>query len=113
MPYTLTFHTFLEKRPAHGEEIVLLRQFTSFGGFYGFHPDNVTVEYCWFEYDEDGQTGTQCCYDPDDPTPPESEDGEDWKLHVLVGGYIADDPRFEKHYLWMSTEDWFKSLPEN
>lgn len=113
MPYTLTFHTFIEKAPAHGDEIVLLRQRTSFGSFYWFHTEEVTVEYCWFEYDGDSQTGVQCCYDPDDPTPPESEDGAEWKLWILADGYIADDPRFEKEYLWMSTDEWFKSLPEN
>lgn len=112
MPYTLTFHTFIEKPPAHGEEIVLLRKTSSFG-FYAFHASELTVEYCWFEYDEDGQTGNQCCYDPDDPTPLESEHGTEWRIQILVDGYIADDPRFEKDYLWISVDEWSKSLPEN
>jgi len=111
MPYTLTFHTFIEKRPAHGEEIVLLKRTSAFT-FYGYEASAHMVEYCYFEYDGDTETGNQCRYDPlEDGEPEPEEEGYSWRLYILVDGYIVDDPRFEKDYLWMSQDDYFAALP--
>lgn len=115
MPYTLTFNTFLEKKPEHLENIVMLKCSGAFG-FYGYELRCGEAEYCWFEYElyegAETMTGNQCCYDPEDSDPPEDEDGAYWKLHILVDGYIVDDPSVEKEYLWMNEEEYFKCLPQ-
>lgn len=111
MSYTLTFNTFIEKKPAHGENIVFLSKVGSFG-FYGYEMKPAQVEYCWFEYENGVSTGKQCCYDPDDTEEFEKEDGIEWKLHIIADGYIVDQEGFEKHYLWMNEEDYFNALPQ-
>ena len=61
---TLTFHTFAEKRPDHGQEVFTLHV----SSFYGtVEARFATVEYTWLEVDEDGKpTGDQVLYDPAD-----------------------------------------------
>lgn len=112
MPYTLTFNTFLEKKPEHGENIVLLSKSGSFD-FYGYEMTPAQVEYCWFEYQYDIATGNQCCYDPDDADDLEFEDGVEWRLHIIADGYIVDQEGTEKNFLWMNEEEYFNSLPQH
>lgn len=111
MPYTLTFNTFIEKKPKHGENIVFLRKTNSFG-WYGYELTPQTVEYSWNEYDmENGyHTGSSMGYDGCD-IPPESEGNAYWILNITVNGYIVDEEDSETNYLWMNEEDYFDSLP--
>lgn len=113
MPYTLTFNTFIEKKPEHGENIVFLSKSGSFD-FYGYEMTPAEVEYCWFQYENGEFTGTSAGYTPEDDTEePEEEDGVEWKLHIIVNGYIVDQEGFENHYLWMNGDDYFNSLPQH
>lgn len=111
MPYTLTFNTFIEKKPEHGENIVFLRKTGSFD-LYGYELTPESVEYSWYEYDieDDYSTGDCIGYDGCD-IPPESEGNTYWRLHITVNGYIVDDEDTETDYLWMNEEDYFNSLP--
>ena len=68
MPRTLTFHTFVEKRPAHGQEIFYFETSSFYSTVDGCF---ATVEYTWVEYDETGPTGLQLIYDPQDSEAPE------------------------------------------
>ncbi len=111
MPYTLTFNTFLEKKPKHEENIIFLSKAGSFD-FYGYEMTPAQVEYCWFQYENGEFTGTSAGYTPEDDTE-EQEEGYEWRLHITVDGNIVDDPLFEKNYLWMNEEDYFNSLPEH
>jgi hypothetical protein len=114
MPYNLTFHTFIENKPEHGQRIIFMRKTNSFG-FYGFEPKSVEVEYCWFEYHKSYgvilQTGNQCRYDPGDDEAPEADDGRWWELHIMADGYVVDAARFEHDYLWIDEDEYYRSLP--
>lgn len=114
MPYNLTFHTFIEKRPEHGQRIIFLRKTSSFE-FYGFEPKETDAEYCWFQYyRSDGEvvhSGNQCCYEPGCNEPPESDEDSWWELHIMADGYIVDEARFEHDYLWIDEDEYYRSLP--
>jgi len=100
MAVQITFYRVSEKKPKHNEEIIWLKSTSNFG-YDGFEPKEVTVEYCWFETDETGETtGVQCWYS--------EEDGETLEGHVLqimFGGYFVED-----NWLWCSVDDYWAAL---
>ena len=101
MAVQITFYRLSEKKPEHYEEIIWLKNTTSYGIVESFEPRELSAEYCWFEVDEDGnQTGNQCCYT--------DGDGDILKGHVLeilFKGYIA-----QPEWLWCSVEDYWNAL---
>jgi hypothetical protein len=102
---TITFKSSKDVLPEHFEEIVYLVKRTSFDS-YGFDLRDGTVEYCWFELDEDGEwTGNQACYTPGDTA------DEGWELRAMVDGYVIGDGKKDSdNILWMTNDEWFKSL---
>lgn len=69
MPRNLTFHTFAEKMPEHGQEIL---HFETSSFYSSIQPRFAEVEYTWVECDEYGPTGLQIYYDPQDSETPEN-----------------------------------------
>ena len=100
MAVQITFYRLSEKKPEHYEDIIWLKC-TNYAGYESYSPREITVEYCWFEVDEDGaQTGNSCCYS--------KEDGDTLEGHVLeimFDSYIA-----EPDWLWCSIEDYWNAL---
>lgn len=100
MAVQITFYRLSEKKPENYEEIVWLKCNSSFG-YEGYEPREITVEYCWFEVDEDGnQTGNQCGYSKED-----GDTLEGHELEIIFDSYIA-----EPDWLWCSVEDYWKAL---
>ncbi len=96
MPVVITFNKISEKKPVHGESIIYLQSFDSFG-CSGFEPSECEAEYCWFEIDSDGDdTGCQIVYNDEDTL-------EDCELRLIIGEYVAED-----NTLWVSKEDYWK-----
>lgn len=100
MAIQFTFYRVSEKKPKHNEEIIWLKS-TSVFAYEGFEPKEVTVEYSWFEIDENGYpTGDQCCYSEED-----GETLEDHVLQIIFDGYVVEDS-----WLWCSVDDYWKAL---
>lgn len=110
MPYTLTFNTFSEKKPNNEEEVFFLKRVSSFDS-YGYDLTAGTIEFCWFEYDSnDNITGNQITYEDGDEEP-ETYEGYYYKLHIMLDGHVVDG--VEDDYLWISIDDFYRSLPIN
>lgn len=85
---TLSFYTPEERKPRHGEEIIVI---TDRGGldFEYFQPQTRNVEYYWKEYDVIGKpTGNESGYDPDT----ESEYG--------LGDSMTEEPGYYHKLQW-------------
>ena len=54
MAVQITFYRLNEKKPENNEEIIWLKNTTSYGIVESFEPRELSAEYCWFEVDEDG-----------------------------------------------------------
>ena len=101
MAVQITFYRLSEKKPEHYEDIIWLKNTTSYGIVESFEPRELSAEYCWFEVDEDGnQTGNQCCY-----TDGDGDILEGHVLEILFKGYIA-----QPEWLWCSVEDYWNAL---
>jgi hypothetical protein len=97
MPVTFTFYRKSERTPEHGEDIIYLKERSSFD-YEGFEPRECEVEYCWFEQDEDGFNGRQVCYE-------EGVEVPNAKLEILVDGCVMDD-----NSLWCPVEEYWTAL---
>ena len=115
MPFTLTFHSLVEKTPQHGEQILYFSTgLDSFDAQQGNLRD-ATVEYYWDEYDENGDaTGNSCTYDPED-----SEVLVNWRLCFSLGGdfldegFVIDDAEPRKNnFYWINAEEFWNTFPE-
>ena len=112
MPFTLTFHSLVEKTPQHDEQILYFSTcYDSFDAQVG-NLNDATVEYYWDEYDENGDyTGNSACYNQEDS----AEDN--WKLCFSIGdeGFVIDEvepePR-KNNYYWISAEEFWNTFPE-
>lgn len=100
---TLKFYKFKERKPEHNQEIVYIKPSYSFDSCT-FEPSYETVEYCWFELDENGEhNGCQICYtEGDEANPPEN-----CKLEIMVGPYIVDE-----NWYWCTIDEYFNSFDE-
>lgn len=99
MPVIMTWNTMSEKNPAHGQSIIWL-QVTSAFDSYGFQPRELTVEYQWSEFDEQGyDTGVALCYEEGDKPLPG---------HRLV--ILADGWEMSETDLWMDVNDYYTFL---
>lgn len=117
MPVTLTFHTFAEKKPEHGQQIMYFEYFTSFDS-YGYEFKSAEVEYQWDILYKGDYTGSSICYEPDDielkvEDHVELLDGESYsdysiELRILIDGYHMDN-----EYIWMTADEYFESLPKH
>jgi hypothetical protein len=101
MPVTMTWNTFAELKPRHGESVVYLKVSRDWTGHY-FDPKEGCVEYQWEEYDYKGPTGTSTCYTEGDV----QCDNE--RLLILLDGYEQDDS-----CLWMTSDDYLDFLEDN
>ena len=69
--FTLNLYTVAERRPEHGENIILFGTNDSFGDSYMTLPF-LKVEYQWVQLDENGKdTGTEIVYFPGDLQSPD------------------------------------------
>lgn len=97
MSVQITFHTFLEKKPKHNEDIVYLRRGDSFG-FECYELRECQAEYCWFEYEKDELTGCQISYSSRNKSRPTN-----CKLEILdADGYVFSDED-----LWCSVKEYW------
>lgn len=100
MSVTITFHTVAERTPKHGQAIIYLKPFYSFG-FEDFHPMECEVEYIWIEKDEEGEvTGNAVTYTDGDG---DQMDGH--TLEIMFDGVCPDD-----NWLWISVDEYHKSF---
>ena len=115
MPFTLTFHSLVEKTPQHGEQILYFSTgLDSFDAQQGNLRD-ATVEYYWDEYDEDGDaTGNACTYDPENAEIPDN-----CRLCFSLGGdfldegFVIDDEEPRKNnFYWINSEEFWNTFPE-
>ena len=101
MPITMTWNTFAELKPKHGESVLYLRVTRDWIGDY-FEPQECCAEYHWEEYDDYGPTGTSTCY-----TEGDVQQGKE-RLMLLLDGYEPDD-----YWLWMTSEGYLDFLEGN
>lgn len=102
MPVTITFHKISEKKPKHMEDIIWLRNTSSFGNS-GFEPREIQAEYQWTSLDENGwEDGLSFTYEEGDDEIL-FEEHENMRLDILFDGYIVKDDT-----LWISQDDFWK-----
>lgn len=102
MPAVFTFYKVSEKVPEHNQDIIWLSQVTSFDYYY-YNPREITVEYHWAEYDEEGYcTGTFVSYNGE---PEEDMAKIGYRLEFQFDGQPS-----EPDYLWMPIEDYCNVL---
>lgn len=99
----IKFYSVAERKPKCGDEIIYLKPVSSFGS-EGFRPTETTVEYCWFEKDEDGDfNGCQICYNEGD----ENDPPENCSLEIMFDDYIA-----QPDWFWCTIDEYWNYFDE-
>lgn len=106
MPVTITFYKISEKKPKHQEDIIWLRNTSSFD-MEGFEPREIQAEYQWTELDEDGEpNGNGFIYESEEDLK-DFENPDSVKLDILFDGYVATDD-----FLWVGVEEYWSFFEE-
>ena len=107
----LNFHSFGERKPAIGLEILYLRKGMSYDMTY-FEPHEATVGGQWTQLEDGEDSGSASCYDPEDSQPPEPyvEDGVEvtFRLDINIDGYIIDEKC--DNWYWMPLEQYWAAF---
>jgi len=109
----LQFNDSTKVLPRHGQEVWYVSIRSGFFDYYGFNL--ATVEYQWQTED-----GNACCYDPNDPEPPEpdidAETGE--KIPYFLRVYFNNEEAslgkqiYGQKIWWIDCEEVEKQIKE-